>query len=155
MFGISYMQYTVKQCKYTLWSHTCMTVAGEHISINSSRLYKCAVLHDLILKTEFTTADHTLNAEKFLLQRLHLYPGFCLNHTEILNKPPTCGIPLHQTPYPMTYICVLLLCNNILRTDTTLRATETDPLLLFTFCTLLGNRWLDLNLMSLKQMLRS
>lgn len=41
------------------------------------------------------------------------------------------------------YIYALLLCNNILKNDTTLRATKTDPLLLFTYCTLLGDRWLE------------
>jgi hypothetical protein len=44
-----------------------MTVAGENISVNGARLCKCGVLHHLILKTEFTTADHTSNAKKFLV----------------------------------------------------------------------------------------
>lgn len=39
--------------------------------------YAGAVLHDLILKPEFTTTDPTSKAKKFLVQRLHLHPGFC------------------------------------------------------------------------------
>ena len=35
---------------------------------------------------------------------------------------------------------ILLLCNNILRNDTILRATEIDPLLLLTYCMLHGDR---------------
>jgi hypothetical protein len=42
-------------------------VAGEHAVVNGARLSKCAVLHDLILKPEFTITDYTSNAEKFLL----------------------------------------------------------------------------------------
>ena len=62
-------------------------------------------------------------------------------HMWYTSAPNTVSFDTHTHIY--IYIYILLLCNNILKNDTTLRATKTDPLLLLTYRTLLGDRRLE------------